>query len=83
MLSFPIDVLALYFLGTYPSLQIGQETWDKRKERARQALKKSRDGRICQKTDRRTIGWTASESFYCKSSSQGADMFLDEPFVGD
>ncbi len=81
-LSFPIDVLGVVLLGTYPSLRIGQRP-GKKKRTCKTSFEKSRDGRICQKTDQRTIGWTASESFYCKSSSPRSRMdLLDEPFVG-
>lgn len=39
-LSFPIDVLGVVLLGTYPSLKIGQRPGKKEKDQARQALKK-------------------------------------------
>ncbi|MEJ4274162.1 metal ABC transporter ATP-binding protein [Enterococcus faecium] len=80
-LSFPIDVLGVVLLGTYPSLRIGQRPG--KKERARQALKKVGMEEYAKRQISELSGGQLQRVFIARALAQGAEwIFLDEPFVG-
>ncbi|MCH3487093.1 metal ABC transporter ATP-binding protein, partial [Enterococcus faecium] len=82
-LSFPIDVLGVVLLGTYPSLRIGQRPGKKEKERARQALKKVGMEEYAKRQISELSGGQLQRVFIARALAQGAEwIFLDEPFVG-
>lgn len=82
-LSFPIDVLGVVLLGTYPSLRIGQQPGKKEKERARQALKKVGMEDYAKRQISELSGGQLQRVFIARALAQGAEwIFLDEPFVG-
>ena len=79
-LSFPIDVLGVVLLGTYPSLRIGQRP-GKRKERKTSFEKVGMEEYAKDRSANYRVD--SFREFYCKSSAQGAEwIFLDEPSVG-
>lgn len=82
-LSFPIDVLGVVLLGTYPLLSIGQRPGKKEKERAKQALKKVRMEAYETRQISELSGGQLQRIFIARALAQGATwIFLDEPFVG-
>ncbi|EGP5171772.1 metal ABC transporter ATP-binding protein [Enterococcus faecium] len=82
-LSFPIDVLGVVLLGTYPSLRIGQRPGKKEKECARQALKKVGMEEYAKRQISELSGGQLQRVFIARALAQGAEwIFLDEPFVG-
>ncbi|MDA9461046.1 Manganese ABC transporter, ATP-binding protein SitB [Enterococcus mundtii 3F] len=82
-LSFPIDVLGVVLLGTYPSLQIGQRPGKKEKERAKQALAKVDMADYENRQISELSGGQLQRIFIARALAQGAEwIFLDEPFVG-
>ncbi|PQB90593.1 manganese ABC transporter ATP-binding protein [Enterococcus faecium] len=82
-LSFPIDVLGVVLLGTYPSLRIGQRPGKKEKEHARQALKKVGMEEYAKRQISELSGGQLQRVFIARALAQGAEwIFLDEPFVG-
>ena len=71
-LSFPIDVLGVVLLGTYPSLRIG-----------RQELKKVGMEDYAKRQISELSGGQLQRVFIARALAQGAEwIFLDEPFVG-
>lgn len=82
-LSFPIDVLGVVLLGTYPSLHLGQRPGKKEKERAKQALAKVDMTDYENRQISELSGGQLQRIFIARALAQGAEwIFLDEPFVG-
>ncbi|MEQ6207847.1 metal ABC transporter ATP-binding protein [Enterococcus mundtii] len=82
-LSFPIDVLGVVLLGTYPSLRLGQPPGKKEKERAKQALAKVDMTDYENRQISELSGGQLQRIFIARALAQGAEwIFLDEPFVG-
>ncbi|MEI1232317.1 metal ABC transporter ATP-binding protein [Enterococcus mundtii] len=82
-LSFPIDVLGVVLLGTYPSLRLGQRPGKKEKERAKQALAKVDMTDYENRQISELSGGQLQRIFIARALAQGAEwIFLDEPFVG-
>ena len=72
-LSFPIDVLGVVLLGTYPSLRIGQRPGKKEKERARQALKKVGMEEYAKRQISELSGGQLQRVFIARALAQGAE----------
>ena len=82
-LSFPIDVLGVVLLGTYPSLKLGQRPGKKEKVQAKQALKKVGMEMYEKRQISELSGGQLQRVFIAKALTQKAEwIFLDEPFVG-
>lgn len=82
-LSFPIDVLGVVLLGTYPSLRLGQRPGKKEKERAQQALEKVGMASYGKRQISELSGGQLQRVFIARALAQQAEwIFLDEPFVG-
>lgn len=80
-LSFPIDVLGVVLLGTYPSLRLGQRPG--KKERAHQALEKVGMASYAKRQISELSGGQLQRVFIARALAQQAEwIFLDEPFVG-
>lgn len=75
-LSFPIDVLGVVLLGTYPSLRIGQRPGKKKKERARQALKKVGMEEYAKRQISELSGGQLQRVFIARALAQGAEWIF-------
>ena len=82
-LSFPIDVLGVVLLGTYPSLRIGQRPGKKEKERARQALKKVGMEEYAKRQISELSGGQLQRVFIARALAQGAEWIFLERKIFD
>ncbi|MBR9930264.1 metal ABC transporter ATP-binding protein [Enterococcus sp. 079] len=81
-LSFPIDVLGVVLLGTYPSLRIGQRP-GKKKRTCKTSFEKVGMEEYAKRQISELSGGQLQRVFIARALAQGAEwIFLDEPFVG-
>lgn len=82
-LSFPISVLEVVLLGTYPNLGILKRPGKKERQQALAALKQVQLENFANRQIGELSGGQLQRVFIARVLAQGADViFLDEPFVG-